>query len=144
VGDGQDLTAAPSNPASFNRGHRGRRVERVEDKRQTYPDDHALMGTGLRGMLDAQEDVQVGGEADRELDRELEVLGLLTRGFSNAEIGKQLFLSEATRSAALTGHHLCSRRRSTAASNSQASVRRTQLDMPQDAKGDALSCSQLH
>ncbi len=48
---------------------------------------------------DADDPIEIDAQKIKELDlreRELEILHLIAKGFSNQEIGEQLFLSEST------------------------------------------------
>jgi DNA-binding NarL/FixJ family response regulator len=73
-------------------------------------DDHPVVREGLRGMLAAEPDIEVVGEAASGNEavalagrlpeplsaRETEVLALVARGLTNAQIGRRLHISEAT------------------------------------------------
>jgi DNA-binding NarL/FixJ family response regulator len=76
--------------------------ERLADAVRTVAAGEALLAPPLtRRLIERYVTTTMSEAARRErfgelTERELEILGLLTRGLSNAEIGSELFLSEAT------------------------------------------------
>jgi DNA-binding NarL/FixJ family response regulator len=75
--------------------------------RVALADDHTLLRKGLRALLNNEPDIEViaevadGAEAEIEprpafSEREQKVLRLTAEGFSNHEIGQQLFISPKT------------------------------------------------
>jgi len=95
-------------------GERGKRVGRGSDVRVFLVDDHQLVRSGLKALIDAQEDMSVVGEADdglsglrgaAELLPDVVVMDLSMPGLGGIDATQQLMeLSPRSKVLALTAH----------------------------------------
>lgn len=94
---GAALLPVPVEPAALLAALYGETADAVADELPHWDGGDSLIGAWAADFLSSRAEAEPAGQPDGPLSaRERQIAALIARGFSNAEIGSQLFLSVGT------------------------------------------------